>query len=135
MRAHLKTPVPGQLCHYTSMGAMHAILDHAEIYATDGRFLNDREELVHAWTFADELILSQQRPPEVIGFVRQHVKRTFYVFLSLKNPYRNYVTCFTTWGHDLSQRRANSGGSAGASLALDLRGFRPSGNLALCVFT
>jgi hypothetical protein len=48
MRAHLKTPVPDPLWHYTSMGAMHAILDRAEIYATDARFLNDREELIHA---------------------------------------------------------------------------------------
>jgi hypothetical protein len=134
MRAHLKTPVPDQLSHYTSMGAMHAILDRAEIYATDARFLNDREELIHASTFADELILSQQHPLEVIDFVRQHVKRTFDVFLSLRNPYRNYDTCFTTRGDELSQWRAYSGGSAGASLALDLRGFSPSGNLAPCVY-
>jgi hypothetical protein len=121
MQSHLKTPVPDQLWHYTSMNAMHSIVEHGEMYATDARFLNDREELIHAAEFADRLIQTQDYPPEVITFVRKHVASWFGVFLSFSNPFRNYVTCFTTHRDDLSQWRAYSGGSAGASIAIDLR--------------
>jgi hypothetical protein len=121
IQAHLVTPVPDQLWHYTSMRGMQAILDHGEMYATDARFLNDRDELIHAAKYADWLIEHQPCPKEVIAFVRQHVADWFRVFLSFKNPYRNYVTCFTSCRDDLSQWRAYSAGSAGASMAFDLR--------------
>jgi Protein of unknown function (DUF2971) len=113
------------------MKSMQAILDHGEIYATDARFLNDRDELVHAAQFADRLIRDQPQPPEVIEFVQRHVADWFSAFLSLKSPYRNYVSCFTSRRDDLSQWRAYSGGSTGASIALDLQNFD---DLAPCVY-
>jgi hypothetical protein len=131
IQAHLTTPVPNQLWHYTSIKGMHAILEHGEIYATDARFLNDRDELIHASKCAERLIQDQPHPPAVIDFVRQHVARQFGVFLSLRNPYRNYVTCFTSRRDDLSQWRAYSAGSAGASMGFDLRG---TYDLAPCVY-
>jgi hypothetical protein len=135
LQAHLMTPVPDQLWHYTSMHGMHAILDRGEMYATDARFLNDRDELIHAAKFADELIQQQPHPQEVIDFVRQHVAGWFGIFLSLKNPFRNYVTCFTSRRDDLSQWRAYSAGSAGSSMAFDLReSYMPGGGLAPCVY-
>ena len=91
------------------MNSMQAILDHGEIYASDARFLNDRDELIHAAKFADSVIQKQPHPPKVIEFVRQHVADWFSVFLSLKNPFRNYVSCFTSRRDDLSQWRAYSG--------------------------
>lgn len=115
------------------MHGMHAILDHGEMYATDARFLNDRDELFHAAKYADRLIEDQPYPQEVIAFVRQHVADWFRIFLSFKNPYRNYVTCFTSRRDDLSQWRAYSAGSAGASMAFDLREFHMPG-LAPCVY-
>jgi hypothetical protein len=33
------------------MGAMQSIVEQGEMYATDARFLNDRDELVHAAGF------------------------------------------------------------------------------------
>src|SRR4051794_1170002 len=133
MQAHLRTPVPDQLWHYTSMHGMHAVLEHGEMYATDARFLNDREELIHAAKFADQLIQRQPYPQVVIDFVRQHVADWFRILLSLKNPYRKYVTCFSSRRDDLSQWRAYGAGSAGASLAFDLREFRMV-RLAPCVY-
>jgi hypothetical protein len=103
MQAHLMTPVPDQLWHYTSMHGMQAILEHGEMYVTDARFLNDRDELTHAAKYADQLIQRQPYPEEVINFVRQHVASCFGLFLSFNNPYRNYVTCFTSRRDDLSQ--------------------------------
>jgi hypothetical protein len=92
MQSHLKTPAPDQLWHYTSMNAMQSIVEHGEMYATDARFLNDRDELIHAAEFADTLIKTQDHPPEVITFVRQHVARWFgvpnYVFSQLLCGYR-----------------------------------------------
>ena len=134
MQAHLMTPVPDQLWHYTSMRAMQAILEQGEMYATDARFLNDRDELIHAGKYADQLIQRQPYPKEVINFVRQHVACWFGVFLSFNSPYRNYVTCFTSRRDDLSQWRAYSAGSAGASLGFDLRESQKPGELAPCVY-
>jgi hypothetical protein len=126
------TPVPDQLWHYTSMHGMHAILEHRQMYATDARFLNDRDELIHAAKYSDWLIQHQPCPQQVIDFVRQHVADWFRVLLSFKNPYRNYVTCFTSRRDDLSQWRAYSAGSAGASMAFDLRDL--TFGLAPCVY-
>jgi hypothetical protein len=134
MQAHLRTPVPDQLWHYTSMRGMHAILDHGEMYATDARFLNDREELIHAAKYSDWLIQQQPCPQQVIDFVRQHVADWFRALLSFNNPFRDYVTCFTSRRDDLSQWRAYAGGSAGASMAFDLREYHMPGRLAPCVY-
>jgi hypothetical protein len=134
MQAHLMTPVPDQLWHYTSMQGMKAILERGEMYATDARFLNDRDELIHAAKYSDWLIQHQPCPQQVIDFVRQHVADWFRVLLSFKNPFRNYVTCFTSLRDDLSQWRAYAGGSAGASMAFDLREYHMTGGLAPCVY-
>lgn len=134
VQAYLKTPVPDQLWHYTTISGMHAILETGEMYATDARFLNDREELVHSAKYADMVIQNQPYSQAVVDCVRQHVTRWFGVFLSLRNPYRNYVTCFTSRKDDLSQWRAYSLGSTGASVGLDLRGVYGAGSLAPCIY-
>lgn len=134
VKAHLRTPVPEQLWHYTSMNGMHSILESGEIYATDARFLNDREELIHSAKYADIVIRDQPYCQPVVDCVRQHVTRWFGVFLSLHNPYRNYITCFTSRKDDLSQWRAYSLGSSGASVGIDLRGAYQLGRLAPCIY-
>jgi hypothetical protein len=91
LKAHLSRSIPKQLWHYTSIAAMQSILQHGEMYATDARFLNDREELIHAAKYSDTLIRKQSLPTEVITFARLHVAKTFRVFLSDANPSRRFV--------------------------------------------
>jgi hypothetical protein len=119
--AHKSKAVPAQLWHYTSMAAMQGIIDSGEMYATDARFLNDADELIHAAKYTDDFLSKESRDPRVVDFVRYQVAEAFKDLLSLSNPYRNYVTCFTTLEDDLSQWRAYSHGSAGISLAFDFR--------------
>ncbi len=131
IHAHLSTPVPAQLWHYTSMKAMQAIIDQGVIYATDARFQNDRDELIHAAKYADSLIKAEPRHEEIIEFVRRHVATLFDELLSLQSPYQNYLTCFSSRKDDLSQWRAYSKASAGASLGFDLRNFI---SIAPCIY-
>ncbi len=130
---HLSTPVPTELWHYTSMPAMHAIVDQGEMYGTDARFLNDKDELIHAAAYAQRLIAAEAREPDVIKFVQAHVADWFRVLLDLRNPHRNYVTCFSSKKDDLSQWRAYSSTSVGASIGFDFRNARP-GTVAPCIY-
>jgi hypothetical protein len=134
LKDHLSRPVPEQLWHYTSIAAMQSIIEDGLMYATDARFLNDREELIHAAKFSDRLIQEQSLPEQVVSFARLHVARTFEVFLSEKNPARRFVTCFTTKPDDLSQWRAYSGASIGASLGFDFRKALLPRELAPCIY-
>jgi hypothetical protein len=49
-------PIPGKLWHYTSVEGFQKIVTSKRIYATDLRFLNDREEFVHSKIIASQLI-------------------------------------------------------------------------------
>jgi hypothetical protein len=60
VRQHIPMPIPEKLWHYTSYGAFEKILTSKAIWATDYRFLNDREEFNHCKRLAFEL--AQQEP-------------------------------------------------------------------------
>lgn len=128
---YLSTPVPQELWHYTSFKAMHSIIEQKAIYATDARFLNDRHELRHAADYANHLISTQNKPKPILEFVGAHVSDWFRVLLNLKNPFRNYVTCFSERRDDLSQWRAYSGQSTGVSLGFR---FDKRHDLSPCVY-
>src|SRR5580658_10274652 len=52
----LNTQIPDKLWHYTSTRGFQDIVTSKKIFATDVRFLNDREEFTHARKIADEII-------------------------------------------------------------------------------
>jgi hypothetical protein len=51
----LTTAIPERLWHYTSFAGFRGITESQTIFASDGRFLNDMEELVHARQILEEL--------------------------------------------------------------------------------
>jgi hypothetical protein len=53
---HISKPIPARLWHYTDFGGFQGIFTSKKIWATDYRFLNDREEFRHAKQIAQELI-------------------------------------------------------------------------------
>jgi hypothetical protein len=53
---HISKPIPEKLWHYTSYAAFQAIVSSKKIWATEYRFLNDREEFRHAKNLALELV-------------------------------------------------------------------------------
>ena len=119
----LGSPIPEQLWHYTSVQAFHGIVTSRKMFATDIRFLNDREEFSHARTIAIEFIENMSAGNIAIGF-KHHLRNTVDLAFNNGPLHRNrsqvFVASFTSAEDQLSQWRAYSHGSSGVSLALRL---------------
>lgn len=119
----LNEPIPEKLWHYTSIEGFYGIVKDKRMWATDARFLNDREELVHVDKIAAE-ILKEASEYDEAGFPNKE-------WLSLAHRLapvaglQVFVACFTAAEDQLSQWRAYSQESCGVSLAFDLRSVRP----------
>lgn len=51
---HIGKPIPSTLWHYTSYAALQGIISSKRVWATEYRFLNDREEFLHAKELAQK---------------------------------------------------------------------------------
>ena len=140
----ISSPVPDRLWHYTDLEGFRGIVGSKRIYATNIKYLNDREESKHALALAKRLLLENLPPEADAPLVRQLVVGEFdRVFergaLSPENL-TLFTASFTANGDLLSQWRGYSAGSAGVSLGFDFRGVReitaPSSPLifAPCVY-
>jgi hypothetical protein len=123
-------PIPEKLWHYTSIDGFSGIISSGGIYATDVRFLNDAEEFVHARRIANEVAEQAAEIGEFNYPLRENLR--WLVAEIFKSTFLNpsgaqiFVASFSDSEDDLSQWRAYSHGSCGASIAFDLRAFRPS---------
>ena len=125
----LNTPVPATLWHYTSLRGAQGIVSNREIFATDIRYLNDREEFIHVRKLAQGFVdsipelcpngWSQKR--DLQGLLTHLIEESF---LSPKKT-QVFVACFSTAEDQLSQWRGYSGDSTGVSLGFDLKKLRP----------
>lgn len=145
VRQYVAVPIPEKLWHYTSYGAFEKILTSKAIWATDYRFLNDREEFNHCKKLAFEL--AQQEPE----FIEQQLPARDFLIKGLEVAFnsgpleesrlRIMVASFSEHGDQLSQWRGYAGLSTGVSIGLDLRGLRPPEHVdtyvvfAPCVYT
>lgn len=138
IRDLLNTPIPEKLWHYTSVGGFHGIVTSKTIFATDTRFLNDREEFIHARKIANEVV----EETEEVGpnglpmrqFLRAAVDQAFVAGPVSPSQTQIYVAAFSAHEDQLSQWRGYSYGSSGVSLGFQLSALRPSpaANRALC---
>ena len=124
----ISSPVPDRLWHYTDLEGFRGIVGSKRIYATNIKYLNDREESKHALALAKRLLLENLPPEADAPLVRQLVVGEFdRVFergaLSPENL-TLFTASFTANGDLLSQWRGYSAGSAGVSLGFDFRGVR-----------
>ncbi|MGA2652153.1 MAG: DUF2971 domain-containing protein [Terracidiphilus sp.] len=125
IHAWLNSPIPETLWHYTSIGGFQGITTSREIYATDSRFLNDREEIVHARTIAKDLIEEYpEADPEQPGRRRLANLVISDIFsptgMFSPNSLLSYVSSFSTAADSLSQWRGYSKGSSGACLGFKM---------------
>jgi len=142
---HIQKAIPSTLWHYTSYAAFQGILSSKTIWATDYRFLNDREEFRHCRKLAMDMAALE---PEFIG--QQFPARdslikaldvAFNTGVLREDQLRIMVASFSEHGDQLSQWRGYAGHSTGVSIGLDLRGLRPPANIdtfvvfAPCVYT
>jgi hypothetical protein len=139
LRDWLTKPIPETLWHYTSLKAMMGIVASKHMFATDIRYLNDREEFVHAQSFVDQVI-DELDDVDKNGWQAKKGARDFTSGLFtrgvLSPKYSQvFVASFSAAEDQLSQWRAYSGGSSGVSLGFDLRKIGPDPGLgALSVF-
>ncbi len=121
--------IPEKLWHYTSVQGFQGIVTSGNIFATDVRFLNDKEEFIHVRKVADDLI---KKSPEFGDFrfplrdtLSWVVNNIFGSDFLNPNCAQIFVASFTDSEDDLSQWRGYSHGTCGVSVAFDLRVFRP----------
>jgi DUF2971 family protein len=133
----LSTPIPERLWHYTSIQGFQGITTSKKIFATDLRFLNDREEFVHAQKLASEVV---QEVPETTSnglpakeYSQKAVDLAFSTGPLQPSRLQIFVACFSAAEDQLSQWRGYSRGSSGVSLAFDLKALRPPADIGTLV--
>jgi hypothetical protein len=126
---HISKPIPKTLWHYTSYAAFQGIITSKKIWATEYRFLNDRQEFLHAKELAQKLV---DEEPEFMGesfpardTLRAGVNVAFNTGHLHEERLRIMVASFSEEGDQLSQWRGYAGESTGVSVGFDLRGIRP----------
>jgi hypothetical protein len=53
----ITSPIPGILWHYTDFEGFKGIVESKSIYATNLKYLNDKEEFEHGYSLAKQLLL------------------------------------------------------------------------------
>lgn len=107
---------PSRLFHYTTALGLLGIVQHSVLWATDARFLNDAEELEHAYElFADELPNIASPAEDPAHFLHEHRADFARIFDQYKDlvgrelsarKFPVYVACFCESPDLLSQWRA-----------------------------
>jgi hypothetical protein len=131
----LRTPIPEKLWHYTSIQGFQGIVASKSMWATDLRFLNDREEFIHARNIADRIVAAA---PELDanGFLNREFLAKAVTLAFDSGPLANsevFVASFSAAEDQLGQWRGYSHGSSGVSLAFDLKAFRPPADIGTLV--
>jgi hypothetical protein len=127
----LSRPIPEKLWHYTSIQGFHGIVTSRTVWATDLRFLNDREEFVHAQLIAKKML---GRIPErnADGYPIRELLAKAVALAFESGPLLRlqvFVASFSAAEDDLGQWRGYSLGSSGVSVGFNLRTFRPPAHI------
>src|SRR5215831_17682600 len=137
VNAHVSNPIPSTLWHYTSYAGFQGIVTSKRIWATEYRFLNDRQELLHARELAQTLI---EEEPEFIGdlfpardAIREAVNGAYDSGPLHEDRLSIMVASFSEEGDQLSQWRGYANDSRGVSVGFDLPNLRPPSNAGTAV--
>jgi hypothetical protein len=129
VNSYINKPIPGTLWHYTSHAGFQGIISSKKIWASEFRFLNDRQEFFHTKELAVKLI---DEEPESTGeafpardTLRSAVNIVFNSGYLNAERLRIMVASFSEEGDLLSQWRGYADNSRGVSIGFDLRGLRP----------
>jgi hypothetical protein len=137
VNAHISKAIPNTLWHYSSYRGFQGIVSSKAIWATEYRFLNDREEFLHAKQLAEKLV---DEEPEYTGhkfpardMLRKAVDMAFNTGYLHEDRRRVMVASFTGEGDQLSQWRGYADDSRGVSIGLDVRHLRPPSDIGTAV--
>lgn len=123
------SPIPSILWHYTDLEGFKGIVESKNIYATNLKYLNDKEEFEHGYSLAKQLLLRQlpeedADPPAVRNLVIGEFERLFTQGPLSPENLSIFTASFTLHGDQLSQWRGYSRGSIGVSLGFDFSDVR-----------
>jgi hypothetical protein len=124
----ISKPVPRTLWHYTSFEGFRKIVGSQKIWATEYRFLNDREEFAHAKKLAEEVIEDEPDVDDGLStksILRGAVHGAFNTGPLRDDRMRIFVASFSEQGDQRSQWRAYANNSSGVAIGFDLQGLRP----------
>ncbi len=127
---HINQPIPECLWHYTSYGGAMGIVTSKAIWATEYRFLNDREEFAHAKKLALEV--ADEQPESSDGFNwRKHLQDAVIAAFNAgplaPDQLCIMVASFSAAKDQLSQWRGYARNSTGVCIGLNLQNVRPPG--------
>jgi hypothetical protein len=131
----LNRPIPEKLWHYTSIHGFQGIVAGKSMWATDLRFLNDREEFIHARNIAEKIAAATPEM-DANGFLNREYLAKAVMLAFDSGPLANsqvFVASFSAAEDQLGQWRGYSRGSSGVSLAFDLKTFRPPADVGTLV--
>lgn len=141
----LNTPIPDRLWHYTSFNGLYGIVETKKIWATDVRFLNDKQEFLHARTIAEKVVeeieVEHKDGLPVKEILHNFISGTFDYGALSPEKLQVFTASFSASEDQLSQWRGYSRGSGGVSIGFDLRGLRSPqllkklGGFARCVYS
>ena len=139
-----RRPIPDQLFHYTSVGALGGIIASHCMWCTDAAHMNDTSELWDAQPRAEKAIQNYSFTSETQG-LRSHVQKFFsseYAGGFLAQEVSQYfLMCFTLLDDDLNQWCRYADDARGVCIGFDLNGLRPPAiadtlvTFAPCVYT
>jgi hypothetical protein len=66
----LNAPIPKTLWHYTSIRGFHGIVTSKKIFATDVRYLNDREEFIYARKITEQKLAGANASDDSYAILR-----------------------------------------------------------------
>ena len=125
----LTKPIPEKLWHYTSYAGLQGILESKKIFATDLRYLNDRQEFNHAkvlaMQLANEVVDSSKIGVTDNTLLQSAVNLAFNTGPLRADRLQVMVASFSEAEDQLSQWRGYSGASSGVSISFDLSKLRP----------
>jgi len=134
---HIAKPIPSILWHYTTFAGLQGIITSKTIWATEYRFLNDREEFQHARSMALSVV---EEEPEFTGegfpardMIGKAVSIAFNTGSLHEQRLRIMVACFSEKGDQLSQWGRYGSDGTGVSIGLDLRQMRPPSDIGTAV--
>jgi len=124
IRELVNRPIPDVLWHYTSLSGLLGIVENKSLWATDIRFLNDREEYLHALNLIDNAakeISNESVKSLLLGVIHEACESG-----ALSPTHMQvFVISFSAAKDLLSQWRAYTEALKGISLGFNLTTIRP----------
>jgi hypothetical protein len=111
--------VPEVLYHYTDVAGLIGILSSSSLWATNLRFMNDAEELAHAWRLMLEVLLeakTEARSPAQVELIEEIERAARSEWAGYPDF---YATSFTESGDLLSQWRGYGPSGGGYAIGFE----------------